>query len=383
MENSVARNTTSVSGDRSIKNWANEPSLTEVLLLAVMSYLIYLAIKVSFNGYWPVVTTFGDNGTYMKYAAAIRHWDFASVQDGIKEFWGFPYAIVALSLVMHSSFWTALLIICGVASLGTVALSYRLWGGWVAAIFAVLSREWVERSLLGGSEPLFLVLAFGALLAARRQRWLLAALLASLSTVVRPIGIFALMGIGLVLLLRRQFRTLTWAILIGLVIGTLYTVPFKIYLGNPLANVKGYNEVDWYGGRLLTFPFFAIVHDALHGNRTSLNLVRSILWIVIVLAGIAAMFVNQQFRDYARKYAVESSFCFLNMAFLLTYNSHWARAEFPRFTLPFLPFVLLAFLPWIPKDRRLLWVFAVLSVALSALETVGFMVGLEKILRAL
>jgi len=247
----------------------------------------------------------------------------------------------------------------------------------------VLSREWLERSLLGGSEPLFLALVFGSFLAARGKRWLLAALLASLSTVVRPLGIFALVGIGFVLLLQRQFRILAWSTLIGIVIGVFYMAPFKIYMGNPLENVRGYNQSDWYGGRLVTIPFAAIIHDALHGSGTRLNLVRTALWILVVVMGVGAMFLNRRFCEYARTYVVESTFCFLNIAFLLTYNSHWARAEFPRFTLPFLPFLLLAFDPWIPKDRRFLWIFAVLSVALSAFETVNVMNGLEGVLRAL
>ena len=64
---------------------------------------------------------------------------------------------------------------------------FRLWGGWVAGFFAILNFDWMQRSYLGGSEPLFVALLFASFLAIRKERWWLACVLASLSTVVRPL----------------------------------------------------------------------------------------------------------------------------------------------------------------------------------------------------
>jgi len=54
---------------------------------------------------------------------------------------------------------------------------------------------------------------------------LLAALLGALAVTVRPLMIFVLMGIGLVLLYRRKFGALLAALAIGLAIGVLYALP--------------------------------------------------------------------------------------------------------------------------------------------------------------
>jgi hypothetical protein len=374
------------------RDWAAEPTLLEVLILAGVCYLVYACLIALLDNYSVLIRTFGDNQAYVGIATAIRHWDLASVR--VWHFWGLPYAIVAFAFITHTSFWTALLVISIVSSFLAVAMADRLWGGWVAGFFAVASRDWMERSMLGGAEPLFLVLVLASFLAARRQRWLMAALLASLSTLVRPMGIFALASIGIVLLIRKEFKILGAAILIGLVIGGLYVLPLRAYLGSSLANIQGYGRADGSAGKPLTYPFMAFVHissvgpitrleDVNAGRTTGLNLARTALWIGIVVLGVVAMFLKRQFRNFARNHVVEVLFCALYVALLFTYNSPWARTAFPRYAIPIIPFVVLAFVPWIPKDRRLLWAFGLGSAMISAASTVGIMHSWEILRRAL
>jgi hypothetical protein len=353
------------------KNAPPELSLGQVLFLVVACYAFYLLIFSLFNHYGMETTTFGDNAPYTEISSAIRHWDFSQLHP--KLFWGLPYAMAALSKVTGVSDLKSLLSISLISSLVAIVIAYRLWGGWAAAYFAVISREWMERSLLGGAEPLFLACILGSFAAARKQRWLLASLLASFATIVRPMGIFALAGIGVALLVKRDYRKLTAALLIGATIGFLYILPLKLYLGNPLANVKGYDKADWNGGIPLTVPLVAIVKDALSGRATALSLARTALWIVLILASAAVIPGKRSWREYLRKFPVEGVFYALYLLFLFTYNSYWARSQFPRFAIPIIPFVVLALLPWIPKDRRLLWGFGLFSAALSAVETVGFL----------
>src|SRR5205823_11804014 len=122
--------------------------------------------------------------------------------------------------------------------------------------------------------PLFLVLIFGAFLSARKEKWLLAALLAALGTIVRPMGVFALLGIGLTLLWRRRFQDFAVACGVGLLVGVLYVLPLALYFGSPAANVQGYNHADWNNGMPLTFPLVAIVKDIYVSTATKLTLIR-------------------------------------------------------------------------------------------------------------
>jgi hypothetical protein len=171
---------------------AKEPGQRELFLIAGVSCLVFIAVISVFKNYFQAVNDFGDNSAYIAVASAIRHWDFRGLT--IKQFWGLPYLMALVSFVSHASDRSALLVISLGSYFISIALAYRLWGGWVAGFFAVVSFDWFQRAFLGGSEPLFLGLLFSSFLVARRNRWISAALLASLSTVVRPFRAFRLGG---------------------------------------------------------------------------------------------------------------------------------------------------------------------------------------------
>src|ERR1700686_1400494 len=204
------------------RKWGGEPSLREVLALCLVTCILFVFFVTMFRNYFSAVDDFGDSSAYMTLASAVRHLDFRGIV--IKQFWGLPYAMAAVSTVTGVTERTALLVLSFASSLTTVAVAYRLWGGWIAGFFAILNLDWIQRSYLGGSEPLFVALLFGSFLAVRKERWLLASLLASCATVVRPLGVFALAGIGVTLLLRRAYRRFLLATAIGLVIGVLYAL---------------------------------------------------------------------------------------------------------------------------------------------------------------
>jgi len=350
--------------------WKIAPSRRELLVLCVTMCVIFVAFIALFRNYAAAVDNFGDSSAYMALASAIRHWDFTGVV--VKQFWGLPYAMAAISTITRVSDRTALLAISVIASFIAVALAWRLWDGWIAGFFAILNFDWLQRSYLGGSEPLFVALLFGSFLAVRKQHWLLAAVLASLATIVRPLGIFALLGIGIALLMRRDWRTLMAAILIGALIGGLYVIPMARHFGDPLANVNSYHSNAWQGGWLFGFPFYAIVKGTLTEPAPITNLVLSFGWIFLILAAIVIMVRSTEFRSYVRGHLVESIFLFPYLWTLYTYNyPHWARGNFARFAIPILPFALLALYRWIPKDRRVLWCVAVATSILAAASAIG------------
>jgi hypothetical protein len=251
-------------------------------------------------------------------------------------------------------------------------IAYRLWGGWVAGFFAILNVDWIQRSFLGGSEPLFVALLFASFLTVRKERWWLAALLASFATVVRPLGILALIGVGLVLLWKRDYRRLVPAVVIGLVVGVLYALPIAKVTGDPLATVHSYHSAEWQGGWLFGIPFYAIFKGTFTEHSPWTNLVLSFGWIFLVLIAVVVMIRSKDFRAYARAYPVEVLFLAPYILSLYTYNyPHWARGNFQRFSIPILPFVLIALYRWIPKDRRVLWALGAVMSVLAAASALG------------
>jgi len=242
----------------------------------------------------------------------------------------------------------------------------------------------MQRSCLGGSEPLFVCLLFASFVAVRRRRWLLASLLASLATVVRPLGVFALLGIGLTLLWQRDFRRFAAASAIGLLVGALYMLPFAAYFGDSMATVNSYHSQEWQGGWLFGFPFYAIIKGTMLYPPPLTNLVLSFGWIFLVLGAVVAMAKSSKFRVYCRTHTVEAVFLVPYIWCIFTYNyPYWARGNFARFAIPILPFVLLALYRWLPKDRRILWGLAAVAPVLAAASALGVVNVVHMLRRAI
>lgn len=353
-----------------VEKWKKEPTTKEIFCLALLALSVFALVIFSFQNYFAAVDNFGDSSAYMTLASAIRHWDFHGIV--IKQFWGLPYAMAGVTKLTGISDRSALLLFSLVPSLVAAVLAKRLWDGWIAGYFALMNFDWMQRSCLGGSEPLFVCLLFASFVAVRQRRWLLASLLASLATVVRPLGVFALLGIGLTLLWQRDFRKFAAATAIGIVVGALYAIPLATYFGDALATVNSYHSKEWQGGWVFGFPFYAIIKGTLIYPAPWTNLVLSFGWILLVLGAVIAMVKSSEFRAYCRTHTVEAVFLVPYLWCLFTYNyPYWARGNFARFAIPILPFVLLALYRWLPKDRRMLWGLAAVAPVLAAASALG------------
>jgi hypothetical protein len=352
------------------------PSQKELLVMAIVSAAVMWLTALVLHRAGNLVAGYGDNDAYLAVANAILHWDFRQI--GIQHFMGYPYFIALVSLLFRVPTVLALWLVAFGSSLLSVWLAARLFGTVAAGYFALTNFAWLQLSFLGGSEPLAVALGLGALLAFRRNRVFLAALLASLSVTVRPLMIFVLVGIGLLLLCRKQFGAFFIALGTGLAIGTLYMLPLVRYFGDPLLTVHSYTARDYGGGgvagphgHLFGWPFHGIVAGTLAYPAPWSNLLLSFFWIGLVLAGVGMMF-SSRFRKYAKAYPNEAIFCGLYLLVVFCYDYLiWARGTFIRFSIPALPFVFYALLRFLPKDRRILWCLSVVGAVLATLSAVG------------
>jgi hypothetical protein len=301
-------------------------------------------------------------------ARAIRAWRFDHFTP--KLFWGTSYAIAGFSIIFRVSERTSLLLISLLSCLGSLWLALRLWGGWITAFFAVLSIAWVQRVFLAGSEPLFVFLVFLSLWMARNDRWLLAALMAALATIVRPAGFFALAAVGLLLLYRQKFQKFWFAVLIGLSVGAAYALPLWIYFGDAFATYHGY-QGDWNSSSPIGLPFYAIVKAIFDPRRPITNLALNTGWVCFSIIGLILLF-GKNCAEYRKAFPVEFVFAVLYLGFLFTYNSsYWSFAEFPRFVIPAVPILLVGVKSYIPERRIVIWPLAAACAVLAALSAVG------------
>jgi hypothetical protein len=307
---------------------------------------------------------------FAQLTGAIRHWDFNGLDASQpKEFWGFAYLSALFAMVTRLRDGFAIVIISSSMFVVANYLCCRLWGTTVAAWLMVVNWWWLDGAAEGLSEPLFMALLLGSFIAFRKDRWAVAAILASFATTVRPVGIFALIAIAVVLLARGQLRRLTVVTAIGLAVGFLYVLPMIIIYGNPLANVAGYDKSDWASGLPVTIPLLPLVKGAAiyhaFGYFSKLQTLVAV-WVALGLAGTINMAVSKRFRDYARVYPTEATFAGIYALFIISYNSpRWDWHDFPRYIIPLLPFLLFA-LGRLPRDRRILWGVALFNVMLTA-----------------
>ncbi len=347
--------------------WHTEPQIRELLALTLTGAVVFALVILRFCNYHAAVLQFGDSQSYVSVAHAIQHWDFAGLQ--VKQFWGYPYAMAALSSISHLPVDATLLVVSFCSCVLSIAFAYRLWGGWVAAFFCVLNFDWMQRSFLGGSEPLAVALIFGAFLAVRKDRFLLAAALASCSTIVRPLGVFSVLAILAVLLYRRDFKRTALATVIGAVIAVLYAVPLLKYFGDPLATVHSYGGPQRF---LFGMPFRAILEGFFLNRLPLTNIALSVAWILLVTTGAVMMRRDEGFRAYASEHSVEVLFAVPFLALIYCYNyPAFASGSFARFQIPVLPFVYLALSRWMPRDRRIVWALGIISPAMAAASAIG------------
>jgi len=357
-------------------SWRRELQVWELVLLVAVGGVLFDITQRAFSGWHTVVADFGDNAAYLQAAKAIREWNFRSID--IQHFMGYPYAIAAVSLLFHLPLELTLLLIASVASLISTLLVASLFGTRVAGYFALTNLMWLQTSFLGGSEPLAVALAMGGFWSFRKDHPLWAALLLSLATTVRPLMVFGLVGIGLVLLYQKRYAKFLGAFCLGLAIGLLYVWPLAHYFGDPFLTVHSYTSRD-YGaanvhgphGHLFGWPFHAIIVGTLVYPAPWTNLVLSFSWIALVLAGVWAMF-SRDYRRYAWANPHEAVFVSLFLIAIFCYDYLiWARSNFMRFSIPVMPFVFFALRRWLPEDRRILWFIGMLASFLAACSAIG------------
>jgi len=364
---------------RSIESEA--PSAIESIVLWLIAAAVFIFVIARFESFWHMVETFADNKAYIGAAKAVLS-RFSSYAD-IKQFWGLPYLIAGLSL-LHVPLRYGLFFVCAGSSLASTLLAKRLWGGWIAVFFALLNITWIQASYLGGSEPLFLLLLFLSFWQSRKEDWVNAAVLAALATVVRPLGFLALMGIGLTLLLRKEIWKAALCTAVAMLIGLLYLLPFWIFLHDPLFQVHHYKQEDWHGGSPVGWPFHGIVVSLIHNRQPWTNIILTTGWIAFAAVGfcmmIAKLRVPTLFLQSPERQGsgnlmsgrpAEYWFAFSYLIFLFCYDSQWVRAEFPRFLIPVLPFLLVALERWLPKRRYVIYPLAVVSAVLGAASALG------------
>ena len=353
-----------------------EPSKTEAILLLVLTFgaqVFEVFRTIGWRARATGVFDNLDNSNYLFIVTFIRHWTPTTSFD-LNHFWGYPYFIIAVSTVFHLQALDALIVISISSSLVTCLLVHKLYGGLVAVAFGMVSSTWILLSVFGGCEPLFLALLFGSFLAVRHERWVLAAFLGCLATTVRPIGVLMPVALFGYLLWLRNWRATVRVSTVGVAMAAAYLTPVYLLTGNALIQPMIYStawqthDFPLAHRGLLTIPLLRLTQGLyyLHGTWTSTAL--KLVWILVAIGGAILLWTPRRWRDLP---PVETLYACAYSAFLLCYNFDYVVLYVQRFILPLLPFILFAVRRWIPRDRRILWPLAALSIVFNTVVLFG------------
>ena len=228
-----------------------------LLLLALLVKLVLVTLTLIEFGSGPdPVTALGqawDKWDARHYVYLATH-GYATAGDARNLIAFFPLYPALISAVASVGLpaRTAALLISNVAGVVAAILLYEVAlvdgdrrAAWrAAAFFTIFPTAYFL--LVGYTEALFCALAFGSVLAARRQRWLWSGLLGGLAAASRLTGLALLPFLVVELVLvRRALRSLWQAIVPPLLIGlgfTTYLLLNLLVLGDPLAFVTVQRE---------------------------------------------------------------------------------------------------------------------------------------------
>ena len=346
----------------------SEITQLDVAAVVFVSLVIPFLELAQTGNYWGRLEDWLDNGSYVEIANIIR----VGGTPGTHHFWGLPNLIAAIQAAFDVSGFAAIVVISIGCSVAASFLIDRLYGNSVAIAFLLLCPTWVRVSVMGGSEPLFLCLLLGCWLAVRSSGVLVAIVLASLATTVRPVGFFALSGIGFALILQRDWKRLAMSFCIAVGIGLAYLAECQVISRDPFINFKLYSSDDWLDGNPLSLPFVRFgkgVFDYVLNKRWT-------IWIEnvfsLILVGVCTYFLSTKFATLLRHYPAEFFFVSAYLIFFLCYNNEAASHLFARYSIPVTPFLLFAARDWLPTKRFVLWPLAILSALTASSGIVGF-----------
>lgn len=339
-----------------------------LLAIATIAWVVPYLLVDWVVGYGSEFLTNGDNKDYLRIADAIQSGNY--VPGATKHFWGLPLGIATMALIPGISSTESFFLLNFAAFFGAIFLIVRQFGARVAVAFLVLGWDWVQRGVVGGAEPWFCFLIYSSLLCIKYRNTKTASLFAALATITRPWGISLLIGYGIALLHRRDFRSFCQTLSIALLIGGIYLGWVGMATGNATENFSGY-QGDWdHGSFPLTFPFLGMIRGFILIDSPATNTAKIIAYLLISLAGCVAAIrsIRSENESFIR---APGLFYLIYMSLTYCYNSWWAWTEFPRFFIPVLPIVLYYFRRRIPVSPVILLSAGLVSSILFGASIVG------------
>jgi len=339
-------------------------ALTSLALRLLTVLIVCIGWHISFADY----THKGDGASYQHVAAAILGDSSALSDYDQRVFIGYPLLIAAVHILTFLPMSAASLLVTLISAAAVPALTARFChsrrAGWAAAI--LYPHVWCNFALPMGEAPM-LLFALAGLLAGRNQRAITAGIFFGLAMLIRPVAIFALLGWLVDRLAHGHFARAVESAIFATVVGLLGLLLSQHLYGSALHNVTVYaHSSQAYGGAIFTWPLHSILWMTFFGHPGVWR------WLYIsahpLLAAVAVWLLWQRPRQAHRP--VHVVWLTGNTAFALCVGlgaGNWGFEHLPRFLLPALPPLAMAYSHLLPRRK---WPYVLIAVGLLVLSAV-------------
>jgi hypothetical protein len=317
-------------------------------------------------------TNKGDTHSYLANAAVLcGERPIASMDEYDRRvFPGYPALIAIVHLLGISLPLAALCVTwltAGAAAACGAAVFEDARVGWA---MTCLIPHYLINSSMGMSEAPLLAVVCLALLAAKKERSILAGILFGFAGIIRPMACFAFIGLLLAMIRHRR-----WSSALVVFITTAATFAVELLLlqwltGSVLRGIAVYrNHPGAYNGHLLAWPFQSLLTTPALDHASLGRIVYIYLHVVVTLlaCGLAALQTLRTSRSEPRA-ALASAWLIGNTAFVLCIGSVWGFRHFPRFTIPAAPAFFWTVRRVLPRSQ-VLW--GVIAAGCSILAVLG------------
>lgn len=210
---------------------------------------------------------------------------------------------------------------------------------WASLVFIFFPARWLLYHSIGASEPLFILLVLASLYCYKKDRYLVAFVLAGLASITKIFGLLMLASYLLLLLYERKYRYLPYLAIIPAFLGLNFLV-YQFTFGDFFAYFK------WNGGFLKAVPFMNVLAPAAVGKTNDAEL----------FIGFYVLYVLGALRLWKRPEL---------WSFSLVYVGFMAFVQHPdvsRYLLPAAPFALIVAFDDIISRKEFMLVFPLIVI---------------------
>jgi hypothetical protein len=297
-----------------------------------------------------------DGWEYMRLSQAIWAWDFGGLDpEHLRFFPLYPLVMAPLShlLPVEVTGLTLAFVCAVICAILTAQLGDdRRLAWWLVAF----TPSWLLFTSTVMSEALSVALTLGCLLAITRQRWAWAGLLAGLSILTRPVGIFLFLPLLVVALRSPESgrRKALTGLATGLPLPLIYLLVNRLAMGEALRSVSGYIQQD------AAWPLQSLIRDTL--DPAFSPVLKILLWGTLALSLAGALGLWRRWRRGERFTTPLLLWHLTALLFYLLIPSTWAFRCLDRFLIAVWPTTLIGLAPWLPRSR---WLHLAIGLLLS------------------